>query len=288
MHSPFGFSRRAYWRWRVRRLARRLSLPSLVTAFTLLVGCAPMPAGGQPGAGPLSGDALPADPAWQLLAPGIEQRTFSPPAAFTQFVAVRLDPTRFTFRAHYQPGAPLSLDEWRAVLPAAAVIVNANFFDPDNRALGLLITDGAVMPTSSIPYGGVFGVLHGVPFVRPLYRLPASGPADGLSQAVQAFPVLIDGGVAQAPSGQGDRASRRTVIAQDLYGRIVVFTTPSLFGMRLSELSAYLISLDIGLVDAVNLDGGGSSMLSVRAGAAAADYPSFDRVPAVLAAYPIE
>jgi exopolysaccharide biosynthesis protein len=69
----------------------------------------------------------------------------------------------------------------------------------------------------------------------------------------------------------------------DAAGRVIIMVTTG-FGMGLYSLSQYLPTTDLGLVNAFNLDGGGSSMLYV----AANDYQilSFDPVPAVLAVYP--
>jgi exopolysaccharide biosynthesis protein len=121
--------------------------------------------------------------------------------------------------------------------------------------------------------------------VRSLIYEPYAG--ESLEQAVQAFPMLIVNGQAAFSDTQGDRISRRSVIGQDAQGRILVIVTVSLIGMRLSDLSAYLVSTDLGLTSALNLDGGGSTMLAALVrGATPYQIPSFDPVPAVLAVYP--
>jgi uncharacterized protein YigE (DUF2233 family) len=84
---------------------------------------------------------------------------------------------------------------------------------------------------------------------------------------------------------EGDRPSRRTIVGQDRAGRIILITTNSLIGMRLADLGAYLASTDLDLLNALNLDGGGSTMMVIKTGAPQL-VPSFDPVPAVLAVYP--
>jgi hypothetical protein len=60
-----------------------------------------------------------------------------------------------------------------------------------------------------------------------------------------------------------------------------------LVGMTLVELSEYLPTTDLELRTAVNLDGGGSTMLYLNVpGGIEYTLSSFDPVPAVLAVYP--
>jgi exopolysaccharide biosynthesis protein len=58
--------------------------------------------------------------------------------------------------------------------------------------------------------------------------------------------------------------------------------TPFL-GLSLAELSAYLPTTDLNIVTALNLDGGGSTMMSVNP--QGFSIPSFDPVPTILAIY---
>ena len=99
--------------------------------------------------------------------------------------------------------------------------------------------------------------------------------------------MLITNGQASFANTQGDRISRRTIAAQDVQGRIVLMVTTSLVGMRLVDLSNYLASSDMQLVNAVNLDGGGSTLLALNVpGQQPYDVFSLDPVPTVLAIYP--
>ncbi len=230
--------------------------------------------------------ATPAQSEWQTLAPGLELRYYQPGGNYplTQFAALRIDPALYTFRAHYSPGAPLRLEAWRERLPDAAAIVNANFFDPQGYAQGLLVVDGVLYSQSYQGRGGTVQVQNGVVRVRSNTLEPYMG--EPLEQAVQAFPMLVTNGEASYSAGS-NQISRRTVAGQDDSGRIVLLMTTSLIGMRLSDLSQYLATTDMGLVNAVNLDGGGSSMLAAYPpGAAPTTFGSFDGVPVVLAAYP--
>ncbi len=269
----------SYW-------VQRLRLTSVVTAASLLGAClAPAP-GLSPspdvnGASPATSDL---SAGWEVLAPGLERRLWRPSgSAFNSFVAVRIDPARYSFRAHYTPGGARTAAEWRDALPGAAVFVNANFFTPEDTILGLLVADGLAYGGSYAGMGGMLQVAGGQVRVRSLIREPYQG--EPLEQAVQAFPMLVLDGQAVFEFSGGDRASRRTVVGQDEQGRIVLLVSSSLFGLTLAEMSTALASAGFGLVNALNLDGGGSSMLGLNV-AGSALIPSFDAVPAVLAVYP--
>lgn len=226
--------------------------------------------------------AAPSAPAWQAIAPGLEWRAVSPnDDELAQFRVLRIDPGRYRFRALNRPGQPLSLSQWRALEPEASVIVNANFFDTNYRALGLVISDGAAF---GLPYrdrGGTLVVEDGAVSIRSF----RSGPLRGLQafdQAVQGFPMLVENGAQAFFNQSSTRRARRTIIAKDASGRILIMVTPFL-GLSLIELSAYLPTSGLDIVTAVNLDGGGSTMLALRDN----DYllPSFDAVPTILAIY---
>ncbi len=224
---------------------------------------------------------------WELLAPGLERRSTRPGGDYplTQIVALRIDPAYYRFRVHYRPGDPLNLSAWRADLPGAVAFVNGNYFDPQNRALGLVVADGSAYGQAYQGMGGMLQVANGGVRVRSTILEPYAG--EPLEQAVQAFPMLITNGRASFSNPENDRISRRTVVGQDTQGRIVLIVTASVVGMRLVDLSSYLAASDLDLVNAVNLDGGGSTLLALNVpGQPTMQIASFDPVPTVLAVYP--
>jgi exopolysaccharide biosynthesis protein len=223
---------------------------------------------------------------WQTVTQGLELRTDTPEGNFLgQMRVVRVNPAYYTVRAHYSAGQPYSLDEWRAQLPDAVAIINANFFDRQDRTLGLLISDGTAYGTSYTQRGGTFAILNDTPVMTYHLLPPYSYAGEPYTQAVQAFPMLLWDSQVVFADTRRDRATRRTVIALDDQGRIVLVVTP-LQGMTLRGISAYLAASDLRLVSALNLDGGGSSMLYVADGdAEGVTIHSFDPMPSVLAVY---
>ena len=264
------------------RILRRLRVSAIFTLFSLLTSCISPRFNVTP---TLMPTITPPDATgWEQLAPGLERRVYTPPDnSFGALLALRIDPTLYTFRAHYTPGNPMTLPQWQETLPSAVAFVNANYFDPQFNALGLVIADGVVYGQSFVNMGGLLQVQNGVVRVRSTILEPYAG--EPLEQAVQAFPMLVTNGQTSFDNSQGDRASRRTVVAQDAQGRIILMATP-LFGLSLVELASYLPTTDLGIINAVNLDGGGSTMMYTATGGQPYMLTSFDGVPTVLAVYP--
>lgn len=257
----------------------RLLCLLLVSGCTLMAAPSPTPT-------PLpSPTPAPAANGWETLAPGLERRVYLPDAdnLLSQIIVVRIDPALYSFRAHYRPGEPLNLLHWREALPEAVAFINANFFTPEFNILGLLVADGVVHGQSYVGYGGTFAVENGLPDVWSNINRAYQG--EPLEQAVQGFPMLVADGQQAYHNPDPDRNTRRTIVGRDNQGRIILGVTP-LLGLTLVDLSAYLPTTDLGLVNAVNLDGGGSTMMFVQANDGA-EYRlvSLDPVPAVLAVY---
>ena len=297
-HPPdarqFFLIRKLLWRWNhagPRRLLhmarRRASNPAYVAGMCLwMVGCTmqSVQATATVTPPPTTTPALDNN-TWETLAPGLERRIYRPSAGlFTRLTAIRIDPANYDFRVHYQPGEPQLLPDWVDDYPDAAVILNTNFFDRADTVQGMLFTDGVRYGEPYRRRGGTFYLQNGLPGIES--NLVQSYADEQYDQAVQAFPMLMTDGTQSYFDTRPDRMTRRTAIAVDTSGRVVVLVT-TFGGMTLLDLAEYLVASDLELVDALNLDGGGSSMLQVQTGDTAdVSMLSFDPVPAVIAIYP--
>jgi hypothetical protein len=232
----------------------------------------------------LSQQPIQADSQWQTLAPGLELRHYIPDGnKLSQITALRIDPTLYAFRVHYRPGEALNFRQWNDELPGALAFINGNFFDANDFIVAMLVADGVVYGQSYRGFGGTFIVENDIPRIRSNVLEPYDGSY--LQQAVQAFPMLVLNGEQAYFDDTQERITRRTVIGQDVQGRIIIMATPGM-GMTLAETSAYLVSTDMELVNALNLDGGGSTMMVINTpGSNSYSIMSFDPVPAVLAVY---
>ena len=272
------------------KLWDKLNLPpslrySLAIGFavTLITAACNLPASLLPTVNPSPAPTAGPEATWQTIDDGLHWRKLTPHGDdLAQLIVVRVDPSHYQFRAIYQAGQSRSLSNWRALKPEASVIINANFFDENDFALGLVVSDGAAHGSAYQDRGGTFLVRNGAPEIVS-YRSRIFPELGSIEQAVQGFPLLVeDGRQAYFAAGSGER-TRRTVIGIDGRGNVLIIVAPFL-GLSLADLGAYLPKTDLDIDVAFNLDGGGSTMIALPG----ADYfqPSLERVPTALAVYP--
>ena len=214
----------------------------------------------------------PPDTGWQLLQPGVEVRQVlvGTGTAVERLAIVRLDPATVRFRVYYDPVVPRTVSGWAEHLQSL-LVVNGGYFTPENETTGLLISEGRAWGTPYGEFAGMFAVSPSpagaeVVSVRWLRDWPYD-PAEPLLEALQSFPVLVKpGGVMGFPADADDgRPARRSVVAQDLQGRILIIVAPRGY-LSLHELARFLAESDLDLNVALNLDGGFSTGLWLKAG----------------------
>ncbi|MFP4320966.1 MAG: phosphodiester glycosidase family protein [Anaerolineales bacterium] len=225
---------------------------------------------------------------WDVVAPGMAYRVFRVEPPYTQrafdMPVVRIDPASVEFRVHYEPGEWYTIAEWRDRLNEPLLIVNANFFTEMGRAVGLVVSVGQTHGQSFEGFGGMFQVTEDEARVRSLVEEPYEG-GDFL-QAVQGFPMFVEPGGRAANTGPGfDDLSRRTMIAQDDEGRVLILTTPAGL-LTLRQAMNWLLAAPLNIDVAFGLDGGKSVGLFVQARPEPLFYPSLDPIPVVVAVYP--
>jgi len=240
---------------------------------------------------PLPPTAVPTlDANWSNIRPGIDYRRLSFTNSSGQGVGIlvaRIDPARATFRVSYVPGQVKSINDWLISLPGAAAIINANYFDTSNNPLGLATVDGAqygsLLPRAD---AGLFQVVNGAPKVRSLFLEPY-GPGEHFDQVIQGYPMLM---VMGQPAPAFDRTlnnvpATRTVIAQDIHGRILfMVTSPGLASF--TDIAHWLATSGLEIDAALNLDGGQSTTMYLATGGPSSITPGIRPVPVVLAVYP--
>lgn len=221
---------------------------------------------------------------WNLVTQSIALRQFSMTTGNTAIpvMVARIDPARVSFQVYYTPGDLHVLSEWRAALPTATLLVNGNYYTQQNTAIGLVVSNnnsyGGYINRSD---SGLFQVQGGRARVRSLWLEPYNA-AERLEQAVQGFPILAAQGQAAPISPDLDQGTnRRTVIATDRLGRVLIIMTPS-GGATLAEMARWLATgsgLDIDM--ALNLDGGRSTQML----AGTQSFPGLAGVPLMIAVF---
>jgi uncharacterized protein YigE (DUF2233 family) len=208
----------------------------------------------------------PRESGWQTIAPGVEMRTLSVGGGSTlggasQIIALRTAPQRVKIRQ----GTLLEAGKWREKHKAIAV-VNGGYFDPDNKSLGLRVCEGEKKSSLHPADWGVFfisknragklqaRILHTRDFKREYSQLR------GIAQAVQCGPRLV---VSGKTTDLKPQIARRTGIGIQDDGKIILAISD---GALAFDDWAKIWQSKNGLHcrDALNLDGGGSTQLSVK------------------------
>ncbi len=231
---------------------------------------------------PPTATPLPADTGWQTVQPGIEIRSLDVAVGTSveRVTVTRLDPTAVMFHVLYAPGAPALVSAW-AQQTGAALVINGGYFTEEQIVTGLTISNRERFGTPYGDFAGMFAVTErGEVSVRWLRAWPYDSQ-ENLREAVQCFPVLVKpGGVMGFPADADDgRIARRTVVAQDRNGRILLMVAPRGF-FDLHTLATWLAASDLDVDVALNLDGGASSGLWAPN---AAQIDSLIGVPVVIA-----
>ena len=228
------------------------------------------------------------DSGWQDLEQGVETREIivRTAAGSDDVVIVRLDPSAVTFSVHYRPRDAQSIAAWAAELEPL-LVVNGGYFTEEHETIYLVVTSGLIHGSPLGGFAGMFAAYaDGSVSVQWLQQAPYR-PDDPPAAAVQSFPMLVKpGGVMGFPSDADDGArSRRTAVAQDFQGRILVIVAPGT-ALSLHELAVCLAESDLGVDVALNLDGGGSTGLYLAAAGGRVEVDTLTPVPSVIVAEP--
>jgi uncharacterized protein YigE (DUF2233 family) len=173
----------------------------------------------------------------------------------------------------------------------AALCINANFFDESDEPLGLVLSRG--IQHHAVHKGG--STLTGIFAVtRRSAQISSRDNFDPrrVVEAIQAGPRLMSAGTLIAGL-KASGASRRSGVCLDGENNLIFFVVSSgIWGISIDRLQE-LLRDQVHCRDALNLDGGGSSQLFIRAGlpgSAPGDQEMWiegaDQVPVVLALLP--
>lgn len=174
-------------------------------------------------------------------------------------VALRHRPGAVSYQASFQPdpNQVKTVGDWLAQTPGALAASNCGFYlekEGMYQHIGLLMAKGYLWQKLRPNWGSVLIVRDGVGFVarRPKQLL---APAE---LGIQGWPTLVWRGV--SVSGlDNTNVARRTAVGTDARGRLVWVAAP--VPLTLADFAQRLLMPDLGLIDAVNLDGGASTAL---------------------------
>ncbi|MDP2606189.1 MAG: phosphodiester glycosidase family protein [Deltaproteobacteria bacterium] len=228
--------------------------------------------------------------AWKSVQKGIESRKItlerSEPGYTLDLKLLRFDTQWITARllrsAEYQLKAANAMTFLER--SGAVAAINANYFDTGGKPLAFLKAGGqAVNPrvSRSSLYTGVFGVKDQRPFISHRDDFFSEQADEGM----QSGPLLLLRGAPQAVTGVPLRASRRALIGIDREQRLMIAGTDNLIGgLFWAELQEIFSagSWQVQAQDLLNLDGGGSAQLYIKAGKFEEFVPGTVEVPVAI------
>lgn len=227
---------------------------------------------------------------WQPVHPGMEARIsyLNVGNIAVEVQLMRIDPAQLDVVVHYDRNIAQPISDWHAMLPEAVMVVNSGFFERTRAPVGLVGLDGSTIGTSLIAHGGMLTVDGDSAFVRSLAQVPYED-SESFDYAIQGRPMLVYPGGFPVSELEGlpEDATRRTAVGQDVEGRLIFvvidFGAVTIFDFRdwLAESSD-----QFGIHAAFNLDGGGSTGLSVQTDDYSILIDSQSRLYSAIAIYP--
>jgi uncharacterized protein YigE (DUF2233 family) len=196
---------------------------------------------------------------WREISPGVQMRRWhvTVEGLRVPIVAVRAAASRFRVDA----GATLDVAAWRRRLTGTAV-VNGGFFDTDGRTLGLRISRGKqVSPLRKADWGVFYVSPKGARIVHTRDWAGWSRRVKArVREAVQCGPrLVVDGRVLHLKP----QWARRTGLGVMRDGRVVMAVAEDEMSFR-SWAALWARRDGLNCVDALNLDGGGSTQIAIR------------------------
>jgi uncharacterized protein YigE (DUF2233 family) len=189
---------------------------------------------------------------WKVLQPGLEYRRLEERAHF-----FRIDPEKFRIdlllASDYQMAA-LTAERFRQ-RSGALLVVNGGFFDEAFRSLGLLQRKGETVNPIRNATWGVF-LLKGDRGREPAVIHRNEWKPEGVVTAIQVGPRLIVDG--KIPPFKESAPHRRSAIGITKDGWVEIAVSEGAL-----TLQEWARELQTDCVQALNLDGGGSTQLSV-------------------------
>lgn len=208
--------------------------------------------------------AAPAREGWREVAPGVAHRALSLPGGAAG-EAFRVDLRRAEIRVvdARTLGGRATARELRERTPGAVLAVNGGFFDETGEPMGLVLSDGQEKNTLRRTDWGVLwvagdhaGIVH--------TRTWRDAPRSDARHALQSGPRLVVGG---RPVKLKAQVARRTAVCLRSPSDLVLVVTEAVGLRPLAEFLARKPAAGgLGCLDALNLDGGPSTQLSLEAG----------------------
>ncbi len=222
---------------------------------------------------------------YQTLQPGLEYQEINLENAQTTLHLLRVNLKNFDIKPI--DGRALGAPSWTvkemAKKEGAVAVINANFFDPAKKPLGLVLRDGKILNTfHGTSWWASFLIKENHARITKVFE---NSQVKGYQQGIQAGPRLIIGG--RTPKLKKE-ASPKSAVGIDKQGRIVFAAT--LGRVEISDLAKILSAPSnqggLELTQALNLDGGSSTQFYLNANQREVYLPGLSKIPVGLGVFP--
>lgn len=226
---------------------------------------------------------------WKALEKGLAYATFTlerPDTTHARLHVLRFNSDRFGFKVMGAPGPGFRVEDLLTPEKCAAGINGSYFYFKDTLGtrmpLGLTTIGGRTVAPWKRNYSGSFSATRGRAAIH--YRVK---PPPGAESVLQSFPMLLSGGrladaLRDTLSGKINLRNRHRRSAVGFDGRDRVYFILSVHGLTFPELARSALAM--GVVDALSMDGGGSSQMAVFSRDTLL-FPGYDRVPVSIGAF---
>lgn len=193
--------------------------------------------------------------------------------------AIKVDPKNFTVRPVFNKRGQFA--KIHAEQQKALLVVNANFFDPEGRALGLVKKDNVVLnPKKDVSWWSVFCVHKST--AKIIHQ--AKYTEAQCEHAVEAGPRLVTNGTIPALK---DENSYKTAVGINTSGDIIMIATAD--PIPIKELAQIFTQPEskngFDCPNVLNLDGGSSTQMYVKTNSFELNVPSLIKFPAGLGVF---
>lgn len=213
---------------------------------------------------------------WEKQAPGLELTELYANRYVrlgeNRLKIIRFSPEKFEFipysHIENQGHVTDNIEGWALRLPGAPVIFNSGQYYPDHRYIGLLLKNGRDLGTGLHPKwkalllsGGDSDIKGaGKTTILDLEAEVFDPDKTSYKYAIQSFMLLDRNGRPRVR--RTERLASRTVVAQDIKGRMLIVFAPG--ACTLYELALLLKESDLQIKQALCLDGGFESQIFLR------------------------
>jgi len=236
---------------------------------------------------------LGAETGWRVLGEGLEIQVVKPKGEKSNppllVTLLRVWPRYYDLKVIHATDFGQQASTVRPLAEASGALgaINAGFFYPDLRPMGLVIARGkprSPLKKRSHPlFEGVFLMKDGKPYIGR----PDDVDLKGTQEAIQSGPLLVMGGLL-APGIDSTSQARhaRSAIGIDRNGNILLVTSSGGGdAFTLAELARFLLPTghdSWGCEEALNLDGGGSTQLYLQSKRGTVDVRGLSQIPVAL------